>query len=104
MRTFPSKVSAKKTDFTATDIRFAEGDSQLDDSAKQFINNFSSQLQQTYGSSPIGLNILGLASGQTNEKQQWILSAKRAKAVSDYLQSTLSSGAGAQTQGSTSND
>ena len=104
MRALPSKVRAKKSDFTVTDIRFAEGGSQLDDSAKQFLNNFSSQLQQTYGSSPIGLYILGLASEQVNEKQQWILSARRAKAVSDYLQSTLSLGAGAQTQGSTSSD
>ena len=104
MRILPTNIRAKKSDFTITDIRFAEDDSQLNDSAKQFLNNFSSQLQQTYGSNPIGLYILGLASDQTTEKQQWILSAKRAKVVSDYLQSTLSSGTGAQTQGDTTNE
>jgi chemotaxis protein MotB len=102
MKTLPTKVSAKKSDFTVTNIHFAEGDSQLDESAKQFLNNFSSQLQQTYAFKPVRLYILGLASEQISEKQQWVLSARRAKAVSDYLQSTLSSGSGAQTQGSTS--
>lgn len=100
MKTLTSKVTAKKSDFTLTNISFAQESSELNDSAKEFLNSFCTQLQQSNDSRPLKLYILGLASEQISEKQQWILSAKRAKVVSDYLQSILSSGS--KTQGSTS--
>ena len=58
-------------------------------------------MQQNYGSRPTKLYVLGLANDQRDEKEQWILSAKRAKAVADYLRGILSSGSGSQTQGDT---
>ena len=100
MKTLPSKVTAKKSDFNLTDISFTEGSSELNDSAKEFLNSYCTQLQQSNGSRPLKLYILGIASEQISEKQQWILSAKRAKAASDYLRSILSSSS--KTQGSTS--
>jgi chemotaxis protein MotB len=100
MKTLPSKVTAKKSDFTLTNISFTQGGSELNDSAKEFLNSFCTQLQQSNGTKPLKLYILGLASEQISEKQQWILSAKRAKAVSDYFRSILSSSS--KTQGSTS--
>ena len=101
MRAEPSVIAANKTDLTVTNIRFAQGDARLDESAKQFLGGFSSQLQQNYGSRPVKLYVLGLANDQRAEKEQWILSAKRAKAAADYLRSILSSGSSSQTQRST---
>jgi len=98
MKTMPSEIVATKTDFSVANIRFARGVSRLDASAKQFLGNFCSNLQQDSGSRPIKLYVLGLAGDQATEKDQWILSAKRAKVVADYLRGILSSGSGFQTQ------
>lgn len=89
MRTMPSEVTANNTDYSVTNIRFARGVSRLDASAKHFLGDFCSNLQQNSGSRPIKLYVLGLASDQTTEKDQWILSAKRAKVVADYLRGIL---------------
>jgi hypothetical protein len=53
-----------KINFTVTNIRFAQGDARLDESAKQFLGGFCSQLQQNYGSRPVKLYVLGLANDQ----------------------------------------
>jgi len=98
MKTMPSEIAAKKTDFSVTNIRFARGDARLDASAKQFLGSFCSHLQQDSGSRPVKLYVLGLAGDQAAEKEQWILSAKRAKAVADYLRGILSSESGFQRQ------
>ena len=98
MKSMPSIMAANKTDFTVTNIHFAQGDAQLEESAKQFLGGFSLQLQQNYGSRPVQLYVLGLANDQKAEKEQWILSAKRAKAVADYLRSILPSGSNSQMQ------
>ena len=104
MTAMPSEIAAKKNDFTVTNIRFPRGDAQLDGSAKQFLGGFCSQLQQNYGSRPVKLYVLGLAADQTGEKEKWILSAMRAKAVADYLRGILSSGQGFQEQRGTSDN
>ncbi|MBA7475358.1 hypothetical protein ES707_10724 [subsurface metagenome] len=98
MKTMPSELAAKKTDFSVTNIRFPRGDARLDVSAKRFLVGFCSNLQQDSGSRPVKLYVLGLAGDRAAEKEQWILSAKRAKAVADYLRSILSLGLGSQTQ------
>jgi len=98
MRVMPLDKIAKKNDFRTTDIRFARGDARLDESGKKFLDGFCSQLRQNYGSRPVKLYVLGLAADQAGEKEQWILSAKRARAVADYLQGILSSGSDFQAQ------
>jgi len=104
MKTMPSEVAAKKTDFSVTNIHFARGDARLNESAKRFLSNFCSHLQgtrfagtrQDSGSRPMKLYVLGLASDQATGREQWILSAKRAKAVADYMRGFLSSASGPQ--------
>ncbi len=98
MKVMPLKIAAKKNNFTVTKIHFARGDARLDESAKHFLGGYCSQLQQNYGSRPVKIYVLGLAADQTGAKEQWILSAKRAKAVGDYLRGILSSGPGFQAQ------
>jgi chemotaxis protein MotB len=98
MNVMPLEGVARKDDFTVTDIRFASGDARLNKSAKQFLDGFCSQLQQNYGSRPIKLYVLGFAADRSGEKEQWMLSARRAKAVANYMRDIISSQSGLQTR------
>ena len=97
MKTMPSQIVAKKANFSVTNIRFSRGDVRLDESAKRFLTEFCLHLQgsqQNSGSGSVKLYVLGLAGDETTEKEQWILSAKRAQAVADFLQGVLPLGLG----------
>ena len=98
MTTMPSQIVAKTTNFSVTNIRFSPGDATLNESAKKFLTQFCLDLQQE--SQQVGtafkLYVLGLAGRERTEKKQWILSAKRAQAVADFLNSSLPTGADRQ--------
>jgi outer membrane protein OmpA-like peptidoglycan-associated protein len=85
-----SPVVAKKIDFSITNIHFSPGRVDLNETAKKFLTEFSSALQQDTKRKPIKLYVLGLASDAKTEKEQWFLSAKRAQTVADFLRGTLS--------------
>ena len=96
MTALPSQIVAQKISFLVTNIQFSPGGATLDDSAKRFLTEFCLGLQQNIdfktnkGSRFAGgLYVLGLANDQVTEKQQWLLSARRAQAVADFLQSAL---------------
>ena len=91
MKTLPSQIVAQKTNFSITNIRFPLGQATLNEPAKRFLTEFCLDLQQDPGFRPIKLYVLGLAGDEKTEKQQWILSARRARAAADFLQDTLSS-------------
>jgi len=91
MTTMPSQIVAKRTDFSVTDIRFPTSDSTLDEPAKKFLIEFSAGLQQAPDSGDITLYVLGLASDEATDKDNWILSARRAKAAADFLKEILPS-------------
>ncbi len=114
METMPSQIVAEKANFVVTNIRFSQGQTTLDESAKRFLTEFcstlqastasSTEMQNTYsntGMAPpkkdilyvlgLGDNTFGsLAKQQITEKEQWILSAKRAQVVADFLETVLS--------------
>jgi chemotaxis protein MotB len=92
MTVMPSQIVAKKTNFAVTSIRFPPGQVTLNEPAKTFLTKFASDLQQGPASRGIRLYVLGLASDVASEKQQWLLSATRARAVADFLRGILSSG------------
>ncbi|HEW78615.1 MAG TPA: hypothetical protein ENH34_01420 [Phycisphaerales bacterium] len=105
MTTMPSQIVAKKNSFSMTNIRFSPDDATLNASAKRFLTQFVLDLQQNPGSKTVKLYVLGLTGegsgfaesgkagpGGAAEKEQWILSARRAWAVADYLQNILPSG------------
>jgi outer membrane protein OmpA-like peptidoglycan-associated protein len=102
LTTMPSQIVAQKTNFSVTNIRFAPGDSTLNEPAKRFLTEFCAGLQQDPESKGVTLYVLGLASDVATEKGQWILSARRAQAAADFLQDTLSPGARSVVQDDTS--
>jgi len=91
MTTMPSQIVAKRTNFSVTDIRFPQGDATLNEPAKRSLTKFSAGLQQAPDSRAVTLYVLGLAGDEATDKDKWILSAKRAQAVADFLKDTLSS-------------
>lgn len=91
MTTMPSQIVAKTTKFSVTNVRFSPGDATLDESAKSSLTQFALDLQQNAGSRALKLYVLGLAGDETTEKKQWILSARRAQVVSDFLNDILPS-------------
>jgi len=98
MVTMPSQIVAAGTNFAVTNIQFAPGRATLNESAKRFLADFCLDLQQSSGSEPGTLYVLGLAGDEATEKKQWLLSAERARVVADLLQQILSSDAARQGQ------
>ena len=98
MKTLPSQVVAKKTNFSVTNIRFPQGRFDLNESARKFLRGFCRDLQQDAGRKPIELYVLGLADGGKSEKEQWLLSSRRARTVADFLRGTLTAAWGRQSR------
>jgi chemotaxis protein MotB len=86
----PSQIAAKRTSFSVTNVHFSPGRIDLNESARKFLTGFCRNLQQDTSPKPVELCVLCLASDAKSEKEQWLLSARRARAVADFLQETLS--------------
>ena len=91
MKMTESQIVAQKTDFSITNIHFGAGEAILNEAAKKFLREFCLQLQQGFSTKPIKLYVLGLACDAATERQQWILSARRAQMVADYIRDILPS-------------
>jgi outer membrane protein OmpA-like peptidoglycan-associated protein len=90
-RTYKSQVQGRRPDFIAVFIRFGDGQSALNESTKQSLSTLAANLKAfLWGKRPY-LYVVGLAPEQSDKKQQWVLSAKRAQAVADFLKDNLSS-------------
>jgi outer membrane protein OmpA-like peptidoglycan-associated protein len=89
MKTMPSQIVAKKTNFSVTDIRFSPDEAVLNEEAKKFLTAFCQDLQHDSTLKAVKLYVLGLAGDEPDEKQRWILSARRARAVADFLKGIL---------------
>ncbi len=91
METMPSQIVAKKTIFSVTNVRFPPGEATLNGEAVRFLTEFCLDLQADLSAEAIKLYVLGLARDEAAEKQQWILSARRAQVVADFLRAHLPS-------------
>jgi len=87
MATMPSQIVAQKTDFAVTNISFSSGEATLNEPAKRFLRQFYANLQQDSQSGPLTLYVLGLADDRKKDKEKWMLSAMRAKAAADFINS-----------------
>jgi flagellar motor protein MotB len=86
-----SPVIAERTDYSIANVHFPSGHDDLNEPAKKFLTGFCRDLQQDISQEPVILYVLGLASEGRTEKERWLLSARRAKTVADFLRDTLSS-------------
>ncbi|MHC4456524.1 MAG: flagellar motor protein MotB [Planctomycetota bacterium] len=87
MKTMPSQIVAKRTNFSVTNIRFSPTGASLNDAAKRFLTQFCIDLQHVPNPKTIRLYVLGLAEEPSSEKERWLLSARRAQAAAEFLES-----------------
>lgn len=91
MKTTRSQIVAEKNNFSVTNISFSPGEAQLNGSSEKFLKQFAMDLHPNSDAEGIKLYVLGLANDEKNEKNQWIVSAKRAQVVADFLNDILPS-------------
>jgi len=87
----PTQIAAERTNFSIANVHFSPGSTDLDEPARKFLRGFCLDLQQNVGRKPVELYVLGLASDGKSDKDKWLLSARRARTVADFLRDTLSS-------------
>jgi outer membrane protein OmpA-like peptidoglycan-associated protein len=90
-KTCKSQFQWGQPDFVVTPITFKRGQLVLDAPAKDFLTKFTTDLQES-SADQLTLYIVGLASQEASEKQQWILSTKRAETVANFIRNNLPSG------------
>jgi hypothetical protein len=90
-KTFHSQIHGMQPHFVVTPIMFANGQWLLNDSSKQFLTDFVSDLYKSGTNEKFKLYVVGLAGQENGERQQWVVSARRANAVADFLRNALHS-------------
>ena len=94
----PSQIVAERTSFSVANVHFSPGSDDLNEPARKFLRGFCLDLQQNVSRKPVELYVLGLASDGKSEKEQWLLSARRARMAADFLRGTLSAAGGGQSR------
>ncbi|OHB82380.1 MAG: hypothetical protein A2Z38_03290 [Planctomycetes bacterium RBG_19FT_COMBO_48_8] len=100
----PSQIVAERASFSVANVRFSPGSEDLNEPARKFLREFCLDLQQNSDRKPVELYVLGLASDGQSEKEQWLLSARRARTVAVFLRDILSSEGSAQSRRSLTGD
>ncbi|MHC5083153.1 MAG: flagellar motor protein MotB [Planctomycetota bacterium] len=89
MKISPSQIAGMDKNFLQTDIRFAPNSGQLDRNSQKKIIKLFEQIKINYAMQDPIIYVLGLAGDVKDPQQQWIISAKRADAVADYIKTQL---------------
>lgn len=87
----PSEMVADQTRRTVTNIHFAPSEAQLDAGARKYLTEYCEAWREVGGIENIKIYVIGLAPDEATPARQWQLSARRAKAVSDFLNKALAS-------------
>jgi len=87
--TLPSQIVGQQLHFSVTGVRFPKDRATLDAESQQSLSRFCLDLQQSLDAETSTLYVLGLGGDEATEKQQWMLSAKRARMVAGFLQEML---------------
>jgi outer membrane protein OmpA-like peptidoglycan-associated protein len=90
-RTYEAQVRGRNPDFVVLPIAFDKGQAVLSDSARQFLKTYTKNLKGFGSVEGLQLYVVALAFDESNEREQWLLSAKRAQTVADFLRNELSS-------------
>jgi chemotaxis protein MotB len=85
----PSQITAAEKIYTITDIYFADGDWTLNARAKSWMDAHAGQLRESFAREKPVMYVVGIAAGEPDERQRWLVSARRAQAVADYMQTAL---------------
>lgn len=90
MKISPSQITGNSSNFTVTDIHFDKGGWTLNDAAKEYLTKYCNDVQEVYFNEQPIIYIVGLAAKESDQNQQFVVSARRAQAVTDFIKSKLS--------------
>ncbi len=94
MKISPAQITGSSSNFTVTDIHFEKGGWKLNDQAKEYLLRYCNDTQGAFFNERPTIYIVGLAAKEEGQKQQFMVSARRAQAVTDFIKSKLSKDAG----------
>jgi chemotaxis protein MotB len=83
------KPPSEKSIFSVVNVHFSAGSAELDGKSRQFLSEFYRDLQQSISGTPGTIYVLGLAGDVQVQQQQWLLSARRAEVVAQFLRNNL---------------
>jgi len=86
MTVVPSQIVGRRANFAITQIHFQPGRWTLDTAGQKFLAGFCRDLQQTASGK---IYVLGLCTDKSDQKQRWLVSARRAKAVAQCITKLL---------------
>jgi outer membrane protein OmpA-like peptidoglycan-associated protein len=89
--TYEAQVQGKNPEFMILPVTFAAGQSALSESARQSLNRFAKNLKGVGPAEGLQLYVVGLAPEESDEMQRWLLSARRAQVVADFLRNEFPS-------------
>jgi outer membrane protein OmpA-like peptidoglycan-associated protein len=90
-RTYEAQVRGRNPHFIVLPVTFANGQATLNESARQFLARFATDVKGLGPVERLHLYVVGLAPEESQERPQWLLSAERAQTVADFLQDHLAS-------------
>jgi len=88
-KTMPSQMPGQRLDFPVPGLCFDDAGSELDASAKQSLSDLCKKLYRDLEPKPTQLYVLGLSREGSDDRQQWKLSALRAKTAADFVAETF---------------
>jgi flagellar motor protein MotB len=91
-KTMPSPMQGRRPQFSVTPITFEQEQAVLNTSAKQYLNKFITDLQGANSISGLTIYVVGLAPDTETSKQQWLLAARRAQTVAEFIKAALPAG------------
>ncbi|MFC1781099.1 flagellar motor protein MotB [Planctomycetota bacterium] len=102
-QTVSRQSSEESINFSVANIHFPPGQAEIDEESIKFLSEFCDNLKQSFGLETGKLYVLGLADEEKTEKDKWLLSARRAETVADYLRNNLGTAGRDNNSGSSSN-
>lgn len=90
LETRASDISDRTINIIPTSIRFRRGRAALDVSARDYLEALAVRLAGSLKPSAVKVYVVGLAADVDDKRQQWSVSARRARAVAERLQGALS--------------
>jgi chemotaxis protein MotB len=81
----PSPIDGANKTITPTEIHFQPGQTTLDSHAIAYLTDYCKQLEASMAGQENTLFVLGITTTEKTNKQNWIISAKRAAAVAEFI-------------------
>ena len=90
-RAYEPQVRGRNPEFVVLPVAFDPGQATLSEAAKQALNTFARNLKGVGPAEGLQIYVVGLAPDEPDELQRWLLSARRAQAVTDFLRTEFPS-------------